>query len=230
MNANRRPRRGLSPDDALKHWSDPAEYAAMKELEDHPRARHQWGGEPAIAARRAELRKRCEELERKLQQKLLDAVVIASGVRKHTLHREAIDPSLWDVLEVDYELEDINGDGVIFEHPEFFEPNAIPVNIRDIPNWLAELTAGTTPRFQASPDYRHVSLGDHSFTLGPLQAKVVGLLHEAAQTDNPWRSGKQLLGQAGSEQQKLGSLFKKVKDWRKLIDVDDRGAYSLKLP
>ena len=80
-----------------------------------------------------------------------------------------------------------------------------------------------------------VDLGDTinglRLALGPRQADVVRQLHEAALAGNPWRNGKELLRNAGSESTRMHDLFKsKGADWSLLIDSDRRGLYRLAIP
>jgi hypothetical protein len=82
---------------------------------------------------------------------------------------------------------------------------------------------------KVSNNYGQVSLGDLHFTLGPCQAQVARLLHEASQTARPWVSGKSLLAAAGANSMKLYDLFKRKRHWRQLIRSDGRGNYRLNI-
>ena len=84
--------------------------------------------------------------------------------------------------------------------------------------------------FEYSWDYRRVELGGETFSLGPKQARIVGLLHRAHMEGNPWRSGRQLLDHAGSSADRVRDLFKSQSDWTKLIVSDGRGLYRLAIP
>jgi hypothetical protein len=84
--------------------------------------------------------------------------------------------------------------------------------------------------FRQRNDYAEVSLENRAFQLGPCQARVVRLLHEAARTDAPWRHGKKILGEAGSSCTRMADLFKAKKGWRDLILSDGRGRYRLNIP
>lgn len=81
--------------------------------------------------------------------------------------------------------------------------------------------------FHASPDYYRIECNGHRFRLGEMQAQVVRQLHEAAQRGEAWQSGKALLGAANSTSAKLSDLFKSQKNWRILIESDERGRYRL---
>jgi hypothetical protein len=79
-------------------------------------------------------------------------------------------------------------------------------------------------------DFEEITLGARTYNFGPIQAKVVRILYEAANTESPWRHGKQVLAEAGSSCTRLADLFKTQPDWRELIQSDRRGKYRLNLP
>jgi hypothetical protein len=81
--------------------------------------------------------------------------------------------------------------------------------------------------FAQRRDYSEVTLGDRTFKFGPIQARVVCLLHEAAESGSPWRCGKVVLAEAGSSCTRLSDLFKTQPHWRRLIQSDRRGCYRL---
>lgn len=82
-------------------------------------------------------------------------------------------------------------------------------------------------RFAQRRDYSEVTLGNRTFKFGPIQARVVRLLHEAAESGSPWCCGKVVLAEAGSSCTRLSDLFKTQPHWRKLIQSDRRGSYRL---
>jgi hypothetical protein len=83
-------------------------------------------------------------------------------------------------------------------------------------------------QFAHSPGYREVTINGRRIALGPRQADVIKQLHEAALNGSPWRNGKELLRNAGSESTRMHDLFKsKGADWSLLIDSDRRGLYRL---
>jgi hypothetical protein len=65
------------------------------------------------------------------------------------------------------------------------------------------------PVFQQLNDYGEVRLSGLVFHLGPIQARIVKQLHRAALTDQPWRTGTELLEGAGSASTKLADVFKR---------------------
>jgi hypothetical protein len=81
--------------------------------------------------------------------------------------------------------------------------------------------------FQASADYHDVVCSGHRFRMGAIQAQVVRVLHEAAQSGEPWQSGKTILAMAGSRSLKMADVFKSQTHWRNLIESNGRGAYRL---
>lgn len=91
---------------------------------------------------------------------------------------------------------------------------------------LAE-SAPVAPSFSHTTDYRDVSIGGVSFTLGPIQAQVVRLLHKHPLDKAGWCCGKKLLAKAGSSSIRMADVFKSQPNWRKLIESDRRGNYRL---
>ena len=82
--------------------------------------------------------------------------------------------------------------------------------------------------FTHSHGYREVTINGHRISLGARQADVVRQLHEAALAGNPWRNGKELLRNAGSESNRMHDLFKSKRlEWPLLIESDRRGLYRL---
>ena len=86
------------------------------------------------------------------------------------------------------------------------------------------------PSLQQANDYREVRTAGLLFNLGPVQARVVKRLHEAATSPNPWCEGKLILGEAGSSSTRMADVFKSQPHWRRLIDSDGRGRYRLRVP
>ena len=84
--------------------------------------------------------------------------------------------------------------------------------------------------FRVVGDYKEVIISGRVFHLGPCQAEVVRLLHEAARTAEPWRHGKAVLAAAGSSSTRMADLFKSQRHWRELITSDGRGHYRLAIP
>jgi len=82
--------------------------------------------------------------------------------------------------------------------------------------------------FTHSHGYREITINGHRISLGARQADVVRQLHEAALAGNPWRNGKELLRNAGSESNRMHDLFKSKRlEWPLLIESDRRGLYRL---
>jgi hypothetical protein len=66
-----------------------------------------------------------------------------------------------------------------------------------------------------------------SYTFTNLQARFLHRLHDAGLTAQPWLSGKSLLAEIGSALVKPGDLFRRNRQWRDIIDHDQRGNYRL---
>ena len=62
--------------------------------------------------------------------------------------------------------------------------------------------------FQHSPDYRFVRLGEVVMRLGVVQARIVRLLHQAAQTPSPWCAGRSILVEADAASRRMSDVFK----------------------
>ena len=83
--------------------------------------------------------------------------------------------------------------------------------------------------FEQRHDFAEVTLGERLYMLGPIQARVVRILHDAAVDGTPWRHGKAVLAEAGSSCTRLSDLFKAQPQWRMLIQSDRRGRYRLNI-
>lgn len=83
--------------------------------------------------------------------------------------------------------------------------------------------------FQHANGYRSVRLGDLRFALGPVQAKVVELLHQSAVSGETWRCGKAILAEAGAASMRMSDVFKSQSRSQDLIESDKRGRYQLRL-
>lgn len=222
-----RPKRGLPLEAALERWSDPVLYAQMKTYSDASQHVSMASGvppSPRVLRHQAYMAAR-EPLEEAQIERLRDGILLVSAISEYGTSREVIDPELFGFLEIDYFLEEIAGPSRKYIEPEFFEPSAIPLNIRDIPAWLRMRNAAS---FKPDADYQHVEANGLKFAFGPLCAKVIELLHQAALRGEPWQNGPKLLRDAGSKQKKMHDVFKSVKDWKKLVESDSRGRYRLR--
>ena len=79
-------------------------------------------------------------------------------------------------------------------------------------------------------NYAEVVLNGEIFRLGLLQASIIRELHQASQSDNPWRHGKELLANSNAQTLRMVDLFKTKPNWRTLIASDGRGYYRLNMP
>jgi hypothetical protein len=94
---------------------------------------------------------------------------------------------------------------------------------------LGGVTRSTATAFVQKNNFAEVTLGDTTYILGPIQARVVEILYDAATTEFPWLHGQRVLAEAGSKSTRLSDLFKKQPEWRKLIQSDKRGKYRLNI-
>ena len=79
-------------------------------------------------------------------------------------------------------------------------------------------------------NYQNIQIGDQSYRLGGIQAKVIRKLHQAALAGEPWIHSKMLLSEAGSTCPRLRDIFRAQPIWKALIESDGRGYYRLNLP
>ena len=79
----------------------------------------------------------------------------------------------------------------------------------------------------ADPSFRIVYLNGKECRFGEKQSSVLRLLHKASLSDEPWKHGKLLLQQAGSQSFTLSNIFKRKPVWRELVISDGRGNYRL---
>ena len=142
-----------------------------------------------------------------------------------------IDPSLWDILEIDYEFYEANSEHHKFEKLEFFELSTVPVNIRTTPKWLDDLLGERGHNhFRYTEDYRHIYLHGLRYDLSPLWAAIVRILHAAHKKDGyGWCNGKRTLALAGTTQSKMSDVLKTRDDSQSIIQSDRKGSYRLAL-
>lgn len=184
---------------------------------------------PAWEERRPDLfthewhrRKQRRNIEHALHQKLSVGELLASAIAEHADRREIIELSLWDIVQIDYEFGEIAGSGRTYRRPEIFTPNAIPLNVRDVPDWVWGLPGA----FSAEANYQHVMFRGERVKLGKKSAKVVEVLHLATLTNNPWCEGKTLLEAASSSSSNIRELMDDKMD---LVESDGRGLYRLNI-
>ncbi len=174
-----------------------------------------------------------EALEEELRALLVSGKLLASGIREGSDGRVVMKPSLWKQADFSPDFDDVYANAMTFMDVEYFEATELPANIEEPPEWLmkhlARMAAQQPPVPQFTPDYRHVSIGELKFVFGGLQAEVVRYLHSVAADPNPWRPGKVILEEIGSQSTKISELFKHQKGWRTLIESDGRGKYRLKI-
>ncbi len=92
------------------------------------------------------------------------------------------------------------------------------------------VTAAIPRTFSCNENYTRVSIEGCSFVLSGGLCTVVRLLHEASMTDDPWRSNKHILGEAGYGSVSLASVFRRhdSPSWKELIELD-KGFCRLRL-
>lgn len=86
------------------------------------------------------------------------------------------------------------------------------------------------PTFIVAQDYRYVKLNSREYHLGDIQARIIELLHDAAQSHKPWVHSKTLLFESGSNADRIRDAFRTQKHWQELIISNKRGYYRLNIP
>jgi biotin operon repressor len=143
-----RPKKGLSVYEALKRWSNEAVYAELVGIsgQEEPPAELDGAKFGYDAALLKDYKQKRASIELAFTEMLGDGALVCSAIADYSDRRDPIPPSLWEDLEIAYDLTgDVYGPNGQFRHPEFFQPSAIPLNVLVVPGWIAELVA----RFQA---------------------------------------------------------------------------------
>jgi hypothetical protein len=214
-------KRGLECEAALKCWSDPVAYAGMEEFSD---AATSHTNEAHSITRWREYRKRRSTLEETFVRKLQEGELFASGIPRFGKRREQIESSLWDDLEIDYDLGEICGPGQIYSHAEFFEPTDVPTD-KTLPEWFEKPQEKYF--FPHDPGYRHVTAGGVIFGLGDEQRRVVAFLHRKALENDPWQATASI--QDGAQVRgSMRNLFGSKIHWSELLLSDGTRYYRLR--
>ena len=185
-----------------------------------------------------------EGLQAKLEAGELAASYLGSDRNPQSL-RQVVRPTTFSDAEIDYDLDEIVGDGMRLASPEIFDPHDVPLNVQ-VPDWFAAAFGLASPpshvpdasrpstvaegTFRQSGNYRHVELRGMEFALTPMQARVVARLHRAYLKGDRWVDGQELLKAASSESEKVAQIFRRHREVRlMLIESDGRGMYRLKI-
>ncbi len=242
---------GCNFETALELWSDPAAFrmvqAEIRILKFHH--------DPYEAHRR--LAHQTQALQEALFDRLRRGDLLSSSIDWSPAsigRRIILPPETYSLpgLYYDWTSDTLEAEGFTFESVQFFLPADPPRNIApfvrdaaafpDVP--LADgadptpSTPGTPPatnnapaptEFSADATYEHVSLGTRDYSLTPLQASIVQVLHEASQTKHRWVHLNDLRDRVGFDTEKISGLFRRLPAWRDLIVSDKRGYYRLNL-
>jgi hypothetical protein len=231
MQLPNRPKRGLDLSSAMQKWADPIMYSKLIAIsgEADPPSEGQAGNYVREKDALKSYRGIRTQVDEAFVGKLGDAELIGSGIPSDGSGRMPIDPSLWDVLEIDYELLEAVGPHHHFTNLEFFEPTVLPANIRHVPGWLDDLRGSRGYNvFRHTEDYRNIWLNGMEFSLSDLWSKMVRILHMAYLNDGSgWRPGKRILEEAGSAQSKMSDVLKSREDHEAIIRSDGKGRYCL---
>ncbi|MBF0327232.1 MAG: hypothetical protein HQL42_19520, partial [Alphaproteobacteria bacterium] len=104
--------------------------------------------------------------------------------------------------------------------------------VGDVKDGLTELFRYSSPAsmssFEHSSCYTLITLRGRKFDFGALQARIIGILHAASRTPDPWVPEDELLFSARSKSQHLRELFKN-KDPVFLFERNGIGKVRLKL-
>lgn len=110
--------------------------------------------------------------------------------------------------------------------PRLIWKHGCPGGESNPPETLVESSVQPTNIFRCAPDYLAVWLGHEEFRLGPKQALVVRILHEASATSNPWLSWESF-SKRGIKS-RIPDLFKSQPNWNDLIQWES-GRFRLNL-
>lgn len=225
LSSTGRPTSGLSLEAALERWSDPADYAAMKEYEDaSTNVSCALGMEPSpqVLRYREFARRRHILEEAQLGRLRSGRRLVASGIAQFGAFREALHYSLFSVLLISYEFEEIGWNERRYEAVEIFDRAAIPTNLGFIPDWLV-------PEFQHEDGYRVVIFRGQEFRFTELQSRMIQALHHAALAGHPWVVAKRLVEDIGAGVHFISDLLKANSNLRDLIESDKRGKIRLRI-
>jgi len=142
MAPSSRPKSGLSPEEALANWSDRDELDAMTEYAD---AADHILATPEGERRHQEYKTRRNKLEATFLERVRSGELLASGISQDEKERTVIPLAVWELLDINYDSNSVSGRGRLYENVEFFEPGAIPLNVSDIPQWVAKLPGYEAP-------------------------------------------------------------------------------------
>lgn len=198
--------RGLPLEEALRKCSDPCDVEQCDEL------RGRW-----LRAGDAHFRAYVDariKLEGPFVEKLSSSALLASAFQApldRGSWRWMVSSSLWEILRIDYEQSEATAHGLHLIQVEVYGGAAMDRAKRLAPERAPEVAAEpaiappmrATDEFEHSADYSRVVIRGLIYQLGPTQANVVRILHEASQTEQVWRNGKQLMDDAGSKSLKV---------------------------
>lgn len=129
-----------------------------------------------------------------------------------------------------------------FSFNHIIEENGIHVRLSDLvvtraekirfeqENDIITSESYSTDTFKYTNSFQEVIHFGKRHHFGLMQAKIIELLFEARNRNEPWVHGKTLLAMAGSESLRFTSLFKGHKSWREIIFSDHNGYYRLNIP
>lgn len=108
---------------------------------------------------------------------------------------------------------------------DFEEKYQLKYEEQELPLWDKNVSSS---KIAIENDCDFFYIGKNFYTFGPIQAKIIRELYKAAQTDNPWILGKNLLVDSGARTIHLKDLFKSHPILPR-IQYRAKGYYSLSL-
>ena len=83
--------------------------------------------------------------------------------------------------------------------------------------------------FKEYNDFAKVICHGRLYHFGLLQSKIIKQLYCASFSSSPWLFGQNMLENASAHSATIRDLFKSQKNWREIIESDNKGYYRLKI-
>jgi len=221
---------GLTPEEALRKWSDPTAVREMDGLSSYsgtvyiwtaegPRGEYEIGHDRWWKVR-APLEK---ELLSKLRAEVLTATALQTPIGL-TSERTRVPARFWDFLEVNFQTGSAEGNGLkvieleISHSGAVVEQSAFPTNISPKPPVIAGGRTATTELQLSDDDAVLILFGEKLIFRGVIQRSLLRQLVDAHGGDRRLRTDT-LLRKAGTQVDSIAKVFRKNEHWPKLKKI-----------